>query len=77
MYWDRWDIVAAYYAYYTDWHAGQGSPEYARLCRIRRYFKPGRYWDGYASLTENGEAIYDELAHLANGRRFNVYHSGN
>ena len=21
-----------------------------------------RYWDGYASLTENGEAIYDELA---------------
>ena len=62
MYWDRWDIVSAYYAYYSDGHAGQGSYEYGRLCRIGRYFKPGPYFDGYASLTENGEAIYDQLA---------------
>jgi hypothetical protein len=61
-YWNRWDIVSAYYAYYTDWHTGQASYEFARLCRIRRYFNPGPYFDGYASLTENGEAIYDELA---------------
>lgn len=61
IYWDRWDIVSAYYAFYTDWHAGQGSYEYQRLCWIRQYFKPGRYWQGYSSLTENGEAIYNEL----------------
>lgn len=65
MYWDRWDIVTAYYCYLTEWHGGQGSPEYARLCRMRRYFRPGASWDGYASLTANGEAIYEELAAAA------------
>ncbi len=63
VYWDRWDIVSAYYAYYSDWHAGQASYEYQRLCKIGRYFKPGRYWTGYSDLTENGQAIYDELAY--------------
>jgi hypothetical protein len=67
MHWDRWDIVTAHYAYCTDWHSGQNSPEYVRLCRIRRYFKPNPYWDGYASLTENGGAIYDELVSLNQG----------
>ena len=62
IYWERWDIVSAYYAYYSDWHGGQASPEYDRLCRIGRYFKPGMYWNGYSDLSENGQAIYDELA---------------
>jgi len=67
LHWDRWDIVTAHYAYCNDWHSGQNSPEYARLCRIRRYFKPNPYWDGYASLSENGEAIYDELVAINQG----------
>lgn len=58
---DRWDIIEAHYAFYTDWHSGQSSREYRRLCRIRQYWRPGKFWQGYAALTDNGEQIYDDL----------------
>ncbi len=61
MYFDRFDIVSAHYAFACDWHTGQASELYARQCRISRYFSPGASWNGYASLSENGQAIYDEL----------------
>jgi hypothetical protein len=36
----RFDVVAAHYLWYSHHHAGQASPEYARLSRISRYFRP-------------------------------------
>ena len=38
---DRWDIVIAHYCFYVLHHGGQWSPEYARLCKIGEYCKPG------------------------------------
>ena len=35
---DRFDIVEAYYIYYRDFHNGQWSKEYKRLCHIKNYF---------------------------------------
>ena len=31
MYWDRFDIVEAYYLYFCHHHEGQGSLKYQRL----------------------------------------------
>lgn len=61
MYWDRFDIVEAHYAFCCDWHGGQWSSLYERLCRIQRYYRPSPMWKGYASLTDNGKEIYDRL----------------
>lgn len=59
MYFDRFDVVAAHYAYCADYYNGMGCPLYARLCRISRYYRPGRA--GYDDLTDNAKAIYDNL----------------
>lgn len=61
MYFDRFDIVSAHYAFACDYHSGQFSDLYIKLCRIGNYFKPGPMWNGYESLSENGQAIYDNL----------------
>lgn len=61
MEWDRFDIVEAHYWYCIDYHSGQGSPLYARLCRIGRYFAPSRMSMGYETLTDNGKEIYSML----------------
>ena len=61
MYYDRFDIVEAHYAFAIDYHSGQWSELYERQCRISRYFKPGASWSGYESLTDNGKAIYHQL----------------
>lgn len=37
---DRFQVVGAHYLWLAHHHGGQGSPEYARLCRILRYFRP-------------------------------------
>lgn len=63
---DRWDIVTAHYAYYSDYHGGQSSREYLRLCKIvnRRgtiRFNPARHFKGYRSLSQNGKTIYRNL----------------
>jgi hypothetical protein len=58
MYWDRFDIVEAHYAFCCEWYDGQRDPLYARQCKIRQYFTPGRLWNGFDSLTENGKEIY-------------------
>ncbi len=60
MYWDRFDIVEAHYLYCSEWHSGQWSDLYAKMCRIQGYFKPGMSL-GYESLSENGKVIYDNL----------------
>lgn len=59
MYFDRFDIVEAHYAFCIDYHSGQWSDLYARQCRISRYFKPAPSWNGYDSLSENAREIYD------------------
>ena len=61
MYFDRLDIVEAHYAYAADWHSGQWSSLYRRLCRIARRYTPGPLFRGYQSLSENAQAIYRRL----------------
>lgn len=58
MYFDRWDICEAWYLALTHCHGGQWSREYARLCRLERYFKPGACFN-VGSLSENARAIYE------------------
>lgn len=64
MIYDRFDIVSAHYAFCVDYHEGQWSEKYAKMCRISRYFTPGAGWTGYASLTDNGKMIYDHLQEI-------------
>ena len=58
MYWDRFDIVEAWYLALSHCHGGQFSREYARLSKIGTYFTPSHLLD-VDQLTENGRAIYD------------------
>ncbi len=60
MYWDRFDIVTAHYLFYRDYHGGQWSTEYARLCKIRTYFSAPLLLER-AYLTDNAREIYDAL----------------
>jgi hypothetical protein len=57
MYFDRFDIVGAYYLALSECHSGQWSKEYERLCKIMLYFKPGHSFS-FESLTDNGKEIY-------------------
>jgi len=61
---DRVTLVEAYYVWLTDHHTGQWSPEYRRLCRIRRYYRP---WPdvSYQTLSPDGREVYRELCHRA------------
>lgn len=60
-YFNRFDIVEAYYVYFSEWHEGQWSDGYRRLCRMRRYFSP-RPSLSIDTLSANARAIYDGLA---------------
>ncbi len=48
---DRFDVVQAYYWWLTDHHNGQFSPEYARLSKLAKLYKP--------SIFENRPNTYD------------------
>ena len=61
MYFDRFDIVQAYYTFYVNYHGGQASKDYARLCRIQKYFRPSPSFSGVDSLSDNGLMIYQNL----------------
>lgn len=62
MYWDRFDICEAWYAFSVDHHRGQFSPEYAIMGRLQAMgYHPGYGGVTYDALTENGKAIYDNL----------------
>lgn len=56
---DRFAIVDAYYWYFTHYHNGMHSPEYARLCKMQRYYKPS----SLASMPSSVESatIYNQL----------------
>jgi hypothetical protein len=60
MYFNRFDIVEAYYLFLSEYHEGQASRRYARLCKMQRYFKPA--WNfNWDSLSDNGKEIYYNL----------------
>ena len=61
MYFDRWDIVEAHYWFCADYHEGQASEKYRRLCRISEYYTPGPCHKGYDSLSDNAQEIYHSL----------------
>ena len=64
VYFDRFDITEAYYLALSHCHNGQWSPEYARLCKMQKYFKPSISLR-YDTLTENGKTIYNNVcSHL-------------
>ena len=60
MYFDRFDIVEAYYLFFVHYHGGQDSEKYARLSKMNNYFRPAMGL-GVDSLTENGLEIYNNL----------------
>lgn len=69
MYWNRFDICAAYYVYAMYWHDGQWSDEYAifgRLDRIRyepcRHIADGKLLKGE---DDNARDIYAALVRKA------------
>ncbi len=57
---DRFDICEAYYLYFNNYHSGQWSDNYRRLCRMRRFFRP-RHNLRVETLSENGRDIYHRL----------------
>jgi predicted RNA-binding protein (virulence factor B family) len=61
MYFDRWDILEAYVTFCSDWHSGQSSELYEKLCRANRLIKLSPLHRGYESLSDNGKEIYDNL----------------
>ena len=58
MYFDRFDICEAYFLALSHCHWGLRSREYARLCKLMRYFKPSPMLS-VDSLSDNGREIYD------------------
>lgn len=67
MYFDRFDIVEAYYCFFVDYHEGMYSQKYRRLSRVLGYYKPSPLFKGYESLSDNAKAIYDNLVEVNNG----------
>lgn len=59
-YFDRFDICEAWYLWLTRNHGGQASPEYARLSRLSRHFRP-RLMLSANRLGANALTIYAQL----------------
>ena len=57
MYFDRYDIVAAWYLALSDCHNGQYSREYRRLSNMLTYFRPSPILS-VDTLSDNGREIY-------------------
>lgn len=67
MFWDRFDIAEAYYLFFVHYHSGKGSPEYRRLSKMSRYFKPRPGLRKPGNLTENSQEIYWALVRKHKG----------
>ena len=61
VYFDRLDILAAYWLYLSQYHEGQWSRSYERLCRLQRRFTPSPLWRGPRDLPANAREIYRQL----------------
>lgn len=58
MYFNRFDIVEAWYLALLHCHGGQNSDSYARLNKLLHNFRPSPMLR-VSHLTENGKEIYD------------------
>ena len=65
MYFDRFDIVEAHYLFYSQYHEGQWSDGYKRLCKITSKLKyvPSPLFHGFDDLSDNSKEIYGVLVH--------------
>lgn len=62
MYFDRFDIVTAYYFFCMEYHEGQFSEKYSRMCTILQYFKPSPLWSCIEDTgNDNAMEIYYNL----------------
>jgi hypothetical protein len=61
MYYNRFDIVEAHYWFCADYHEGQWTNKYERLCRISKYYTPSPLSYGRRTMNENAASIYDAL----------------
>lgn len=55
---DRWDIVEGWYWFLTEYHGGQYSESYRRLCRLQEYYSPGHN-HGVRGLTGGAREVYE------------------
>lgn len=69
MYFDRFDIAEAWYLFLTNYHHGQWSKGYRRLCKLQESFTPGMCFDWH-TLTDNGKAIYENLVIRAKREKY-------
>ena len=61
-YFNRFDIVEAYYCFLVNYHDGQYSVSYRRLCNMKQYYKPSTFGnDNPERLTENAREIFNAL----------------
>lgn len=58
---DRFDICAAWNLFLQETHGGMHSREYARWCKLRRYFTPAPSEEFVDGLSENAREIYEAL----------------
>ena len=69
MYFDRFDICAAYYLYGSLYHGGQCTKEYAYTSRaLECGFEPGPIFS-YDSLSDNAKMIYKSLKRRHKSKR--------
>jgi len=68
MYFDRFDIIEAYYLFFMDYHEGQTSRKYIRLCKMGKYYKPSSTFS-IDSLSENALVIYENLVEKEEGKK--------
>jgi hypothetical protein len=63
MYWDRFDICLAHWAFAVHWHGGASCPIYWKFAQLERLrFSPGICQsDRPADLPENAREIYRQL----------------
>jgi hypothetical protein len=69
MWFDRFDICEAWYVFATLYHEGMGSDTYAIFGRLHRMeFKISPAINGPEDLTENGQAIFNNLVNKHQGK---------
>jgi len=63
MYWDRFDICLAHWAFAVSWHGGQGCAIYAKLGQLERMgFRAGMgQSEEPRELGDNAREIYKQL----------------
>jgi hypothetical protein len=55
MFFDRFDIMSAHYAFYCDFYSGMSDVFYMKLCRIQKTLTVSPMWKGFESLSDNGK----------------------